>query len=188
MPAPIVSKEEVLRRLTEAFRRVGFDGATLALLARETGLKKASLYHYFPGGKKEMAEAALTEVGTWLQDEVFAHLEADQEPVERLRAMAESLDRFYQSGQKWCLVDLFSVGEAGGHFREVLKTGLQTWLDRLQQVAEQAGIPPEVARRRAEETLMVIQGGLVLSRAMDRPALFERVLSEIPDRMLQGGP
>ena len=186
MPAPLISKEEVLRRLTEAFRRVGFDGATLAMLSRETGLKKASLYHYFPGGKKEMAQAALGQVGAWLQDELFAVLEEEGEPRERLSAMVESVDRFYNSGQKWCLVDLFSVGEAGGHFREILKGTLRTWMNHLQAVGEQAGIEPGVAQSRAEETLMAIQGALVLSRAMDEPALFQRVLSEIPDRILKG--
>ena len=55
MPAPLLSKEEVLARLMATFRSDGYDGASLAELSQRTGLGKSSLYHYFPGGKAEMA-------------------------------------------------------------------------------------------------------------------------------------
>ncbi len=55
MPAPLLPREEVLDRLAAAFRRDGYDGASIARLSAATGLGKASLYHYFPGGKQDMA-------------------------------------------------------------------------------------------------------------------------------------
>ena len=48
--------EDVLAGLTEVFQSKGYEAASLQDLARATGLKKASLYHRFPGGKKQMAE------------------------------------------------------------------------------------------------------------------------------------
>ncbi|MCA9793215.1 MAG: TetR family transcriptional regulator [Candidatus Eremiobacteraeota bacterium] len=184
MPAPIVSKQEVLQRLTEAFRRVGYEGASMAFLAEQTGLKKASLYHYFPGGKKEMGEAALAQVGVWLQDEVLATLAQDKPPRERLQAMSAKLDEFYQSGQKWCLVDLFSVGEAGQHFQSILKEALTAWMNELARVAEEAGVEKNLARHRAEEALIALQGSLVMARALGQPGLSLRILRELPKRML----
>ena len=47
--------EDVLAGLTEVFQSKGYEAASLQDLARATGLKKASLYHRFPGGKKQMA-------------------------------------------------------------------------------------------------------------------------------------
>lgn len=184
MPAPLISKDEVLLRVTDAFRRVGFEGATLALLAKETGLKKASLYHYFPGGKKEMAEAALGQVSLWLRDEIFGVLEGQGTPEARLKKMVKNVNRFHQSGRKWCLVDLFSLGEAGRLFGPTLAEALKTWIKLLEELAVEGGVPSELARVRAEETLIAIQGSLVLSRAQGNPKLFKRVISELPKRLL----
>ena len=56
---PKVSEEEVVQKLFQVFRLKGFDGASLSDLAEATGLKKASLYHRYPGGKQEMAAAVM---------------------------------------------------------------------------------------------------------------------------------
>ena len=48
MPAALISRDEVLKRLAVAFRQDGYDGASISRLSASTGLGKASLYHYFP--------------------------------------------------------------------------------------------------------------------------------------------
>ncbi|MCZ6868932.1 MAG: TetR family transcriptional regulator, partial [Gammaproteobacteria bacterium] len=44
MPQALLSREDLLDRLLGVFRDRGFDGATIAEIARATGLGKASLY------------------------------------------------------------------------------------------------------------------------------------------------
>ena len=73
MPAPSISREEVLNRLTKTFRTYGYDGASLAKLSEATGLGPSSLYHYFPGGKEEMAQAVLNHANVWLEANIFLH-------------------------------------------------------------------------------------------------------------------
>ena len=48
MPQALLSREDLLDRLLLVFRDRGFEGATIAEIARATGLGKASLYHHFP--------------------------------------------------------------------------------------------------------------------------------------------
>ena len=55
MAKMIHERGDVLPALTEVFRTHGYEGASLALISRHTGLGKGSLYHFFPGGKEEMA-------------------------------------------------------------------------------------------------------------------------------------
>ena len=50
---------EIMTSLVKTFRSRGYEGSSLAELAKSTGLKKASLYHRFPKGKEEMAIAVL---------------------------------------------------------------------------------------------------------------------------------
>ena len=47
-----MSKEKIILQLIPVFRQYGYGGTSLAMLIKATGLGKASLYHYFPEGKK----------------------------------------------------------------------------------------------------------------------------------------
>ena len=53
-----LSKDEVIQRIVAAFREHGYEGASLSILSQATGLGRSSLYHYFPNGKTDMAQAA----------------------------------------------------------------------------------------------------------------------------------
>lgn len=59
MPAALDEKEkaQIVGRLFIVFRDHGYEGASLADLSRATKLGKSSLYHHFPRGKEQMAEA-----------------------------------------------------------------------------------------------------------------------------------
>ena len=59
MPAPTSSRKRVLDQLIALFRRAGYDGVSISRISEATGLGRPSLYHYFPGGKDEMAHAVL---------------------------------------------------------------------------------------------------------------------------------
>jgi AcrR family transcriptional regulator len=51
-------RRRLLARATELFARHGYDELSMAAIAREAGISKALLYHYFPG-KRDLFEAAL---------------------------------------------------------------------------------------------------------------------------------
>ena len=54
-----INDSELLNKLFATIRQKGYDGTSLNELADLTGLKKASLYHRFPGGKKDMVKSVL---------------------------------------------------------------------------------------------------------------------------------
>ena len=84
MPAPLISRDEVVDRLVAVFQRLGYDGASLAELSRGSGLGKSSLYHYFPNGKEEMALVVLRRVHARIEEKVVAPLQGQGSPKERL--------------------------------------------------------------------------------------------------------
>lgn len=51
-----------------------------------------------------------------------------------------------------------SVGEADSLFHHQLKQQLQTWINTLAEVLIEAGIEPELARLRSQDTIIQIQG------------------------------
>jgi AcrR family transcriptional regulator len=180
-----MSKETVIPKLLSVFQRYGYEGATLAKLSEATGLDKASLYHHFPRGKEEMAMAVLDYLDRGLEEQFLAPLQGEGGTIERLRAMTQKVDQFYQQGQKDCLLALLSVGEAHGLFQPQIQRSLTTWIERLAQMAIETGIEPNLAQQRAEDAILQIQGALVLSRGLNTTAPFKRVLQQLPELLLQ---
>ena len=185
MPAPIISKDEVLDRLTVAFRQHGYDGASVARLSEATGLGKASLYHYFPGGKTDMAAAVLAHLGDRFEELILAPLRGGSAaPEERLNRMILGLSEFYDGGRRACVIDLFAIGGLRDTLGPSLAGAIEGWTDVLAGALEDAGVPAERARERAEDAVIAVEGALVVSRARDAVDPFQRTLAELPRRLL----
>ncbi len=185
MPAPLIGKEEVLERLAAAFRRHGYDGASISRLSAATGLGKASLYHYFPGGKSDMAGAVLAHLGERFDRLILAPLRATAPPAERLNRMILGLSEFYGQGHDPCVVDLFAIGTPLEALGPDLAGAIEGWTATLAVVLEDAGIPPERTVARAEDAVIAVEGALVVSRARGTPEPFQRTLAELPGRLLR---
>ncbi|NEO98450.1 MAG: TetR/AcrR family transcriptional regulator [Symploca sp. SIO2E9] len=179
-----MSREKTIAKLIGVFRQYGYEGTTLSRLSKATGLGRASLYHYFPRGKEEMAAAVLEYVNRWFETTVLASLRTSDNPSQRLRVMCQNINEFYSQGQETCLLNIMSFGEANDLFHASIQQALKTWIDQLAKVLVEAGIEPEVARHKAEDAVIQIQGVLVLVRAFDDIAPFERVLANLPEKLL----
>ena len=68
MARTVAERSDVIPVLAEIFREHGFEGASLSIIGEKTGLGKGSLYHFFPGGKEEMAASVLHEIDTWFRE------------------------------------------------------------------------------------------------------------------------
>ncbi|WP_013320434.1 TetR/AcrR family transcriptional regulator [Gloeothece verrucosa] len=179
-----MSREQAIRQLIPVFRRYGYEGATLSRLSMATGLGRSSLYHHFRGGKEEMAAAVLEYVGQWFETTILAALRTRDEPLERLRVMCENLNEFYQQGQENCLLNAITFGEGNDLFHRQIEQMLKIWLDELARLLLEAGIPAEIAKHRAQEAIILIQGALVLARGLGNTAPFEEMIASLPERLL----
>ncbi len=95
MPRPrSVDDDAVPAHHAQVFSEVGYQGASVTILARVTRLQKASLCHRFPGGKQQMAEEVLTRTGTRLTTHVPTPQARDAAPVALLAVVVRNLDDF----------------------------------------------------------------------------------------------
>lgn len=180
-----IDKSAIVSKLVPVFRHYGYEGATLSRISKATGLGRASLYHHFPGGKQGMAKAVLNYLNEWFDATVLEPLRTDQVPLERLKAMSESLSRFYGNGQDSCILSTFSLGEGHDLFHAQVEQALKTWVAHLTQVLTEAGLNAKEAKQRAEDAVIQIQGALVLTRGLSRAEPFERTVQQLPDRLLR---
>jgi orotidine-5'-phosphate decarboxylase len=98
--------------------------------------------------------------------------------------MARSVDAYYNHGQQACLLAMLALGEANGLFQAQIQQALNEWIDALASVAVETGVEAAIARQRAEDAILQIQGALILAKGLGSTAPFQRVLSTLPANLL----
>lgn len=185
--APKESDEALLTRALSVFRAWGYDGASLSRLSEATGLKRASLYHRFPGGKEEIARETLAALRRWVEAQVVGPLRKPGDPRARLAAAAQAFSALYDAGHESSLVNLFAApAEAPPSLLEGVQEILSAMTAALSAVLEEAGFPEDEARRRAVRGLVLIEGAVVVSRSFRDPAPFREVTAHWVDDLLHG--
>lgn len=173
----------VVPALAEIFREHGFDGASLSEITAKTGLGKGSLYHFFPGGKAEMAAAVLDHIAQWFETEIFAPLRAGEDPRAAIGAMFKGVDAYFHSGRRICLVGAFALNDVRDRFAAAINAYFAAWQDALAAALRRAGKGRPESIALAEDVVAGIQGALVAARALDDPALFARALRRLERRL-----
>lgn len=181
-----LSRSQIIDRILTVFRQHGYEGASLSRLSEATGLGRSSLYHHFPKGKEDMASAALKGAEHLFVEQIVNILYTDSPAIERVHLFTENLARFYQEGFKTCLIDVLSIGETAPVFQPFLRQRIEMIQNGLQQVLTELGLPLDEARQRAENTMVGIQGSLVVSRVMGENGAFMRMIEQLPGNLLQG--
>src|SRR5262249_46046742 len=138
MPAPLATKQEVLERLMRTFRESGYDGASLAELSSATGLGKSSLYHYFPGGKVDMAKQVLAHLEVTLERALFEPMRSKDAPQKKLDAMLRAVSVFYDGGRLACLLERLTASVDNRQFRRPLANAFEKWIGAVEALALEA--------------------------------------------------
>lgn len=184
MPAPLMPKDEVLDRLMDAFRDKGYEGASLSELSAATGLTRSSLYHYFPGGKEEMAEAVMAHLDRQLAASLFQPMQSAQPPAKKLAGMIDALDAFYEGGRKACLLERMCTAANRARFKRPLHRAFTVWMDAVESLCIEAGLSKAVSRARAEECVVRVQGALVVCAGTGDSGVFARTLKDLRSSLL----
>lgn len=184
MPRQIAERADLVPKLAELFRQHGYAGTSLGAIGRATGLGKGSLYHFFPGGKRAMAEAVLAESGRVFAVEVLGALRHPGDPKEAIREMCRAVDRHYRAGRRVCLYAAFARDATREEFAPVLRRHFQLWTEALAQALVRAGRGPAAARTEATDALAAIEGAMALARAADDPRIFAGALARLEARLL----
>lgn len=179
MAKTVAERADVLPAIAEVFREYGYEGASLALIGKATGLGKGSLYHFFPGGKEEMAASVLAEIDGWFEARIFAPLRDDSRPRQAIEAMFDSVEAYFRSGRRVCLVGVIALGDARERFAVQVSGYFSRWIAALTTALVREGQTRADAAAQAEEIVAGIQGAIVLARALDDPGAFGRTIAAL---------
>jgi AcrR family transcriptional regulator len=181
MARTVFEKSDAITRVAEVFRELGFEGASLFEITERTGLSKGSLYHFFPEGKEGMAAEILSHIDQWFVREMFEPLERD-EPHAAIAQMWKTVDSYFRSGRRVCLLGAFALDETRDRFAKPIKLYFKRWIEALDDALVRAGVDEATARPLAEDIVGGIQGALTLARALKEDAVFGRTLARLQQR------
>jgi AcrR family transcriptional regulator len=153
---------------TQLFRRQGYTATGVKQLVEHGGAPFGSLYHFFPGGKEQIAlegierTAARYEV---LLDRVFARHPDIGDAASAWFAMAATALREsdYQDG---CPIATLTGEVAATHdaLREAGHTVLATWQQRVAARLRELGVNAREARRLATFAVAALEGAILIGR------------------------
>jgi len=171
-------RKNLVQTAMRLFREQGYASTGLQQILNQSGAPRGSLYHYFPGGKEALGEAAVTLAGG-LVDEMLRELAARHPHDARAfvqgycKTMAGWMrDSGFQSGCPIATTILETVPRSTAMTR-VGEAVLDTWVDTIAGVFVGSGQPKRQARDNAQFLIAAIEGALVLARIRrsERPIL-----------------
>jgi AcrR family transcriptional regulator len=83
------TRERILATASAHFANYGFEGASLRRIAEDAGIKAATIFHHFPGGKAKLFDAIFEDIAETIQERIILRYGADTglSPVEAIVQM-----------------------------------------------------------------------------------------------------
>lgn len=162
------TRERIVQATAALFIQQGYSASGLKSISEASAAPIGSLYHFFPGGKAELAAATLVTSGRAYQQLVEAVFDAAadlrtgvsdcfQGAAEVLRASG------YVDACPIATVAL-EVASSDEALRRVTSEIFDRWLDSITSRYVAGGVEPDEARELAVIFLAALEGGFLLSR------------------------
>jgi AcrR family transcriptional regulator len=147
----------------------GYRGTGLKQVAADSGAPIGSLYHFFPGGKDELAAAGLASSAAGYAARVTAVLAELDDPVEAVRhafrGAAETLETTGYADACPIATVALEVASTNEPLRQVTGEIFEGWLCGLDAWFASVGVAAADCRRLSTVLLASLEGGFLLCRA-----------------------
>ncbi|MFD3680464.1 TetR/AcrR family transcriptional regulator [Streptomyces sp. NPDC058613] len=167
------TRARIQRAATLLFRRYGYSATGLKRIAVEADAPFGSIYHFFPGGKQQLAEDMIRVSGTEYGRMVLALLDSVPDPLESLvRAFEAAADDLAEADYAdACPIGTVALEVASSN--EVLRTAtaevFEEWVGTTTQWFGRWVTEPRTAQSLAYSMIMMLEGAFMLSRAARDP-------------------
>jgi AcrR family transcriptional regulator len=169
------TRDRIVDAAAELLRERGYAGTGLKAISEKAPAPFGSLYHFFPGGKEELAAAALRHAAGGYARQVDAVLnEAGDDLVAAVRLGFDRAAQLlvatdYADACPIATVAL-EVASTNELLREVTANIFEGWLRGLGARFAAGGLDAAAARAFATLFLAALEGGFLLSRSAQDPA------------------
>lgn len=174
MPAQPRHRSAIVQSAAALFRRYGYSATGLADIVERSGAPKGSLYHYFPGGKGQIGEAAVTSAGELVR-RTLATLAADTPDTPALVAEYVRWLVIWMEQSAWrdgCPITtvLLETAAQDEAVRAAGRAAFAGWTTVIACKLEEDGWTPSEALERAGVAIATLEGCLIQARVEQSPA------------------
>jgi TetR/AcrR family transcriptional regulator, lmrAB and yxaGH operons repressor len=162
------TRDRLVRSTARLLRKQGYGATGLNQVMAEAGAPKGSMYFHFPGGKEELAAAAVD----YFAERVMLSLEKGLEAADTVGdAVSTFLDGYIEHFHRTdfaegCAVATVALDAAAAHEALASATGraLRGWIDRFAEALETEGRSPAEAHGLATLIVAAIEGTVVIAK------------------------
>jgi AcrR family transcriptional regulator len=187
MPVQKITKEDILLKTLDVFRRQGYYNTSMEDLAKVCGLQKGSFYHHF-NSKEALMQAILEGIRTHLNKKVFSiAFEEGLTETERLSKLLLMLKKSLLSREGGCFLGNTTL-ETAPHvpeFAEILRGIFSDWTAALQHLYS-ARYAHEAALKIAQQTMMEFEGAVMMSNLFKNETILKQVYERSMARLITG--
>ncbi|MEO6571147.1 MAG: TetR/AcrR family transcriptional regulator [Ilumatobacteraceae bacterium] len=167
------TRDRLITATNESFRRRGFHGTSMQSVVTSADATIGSLYHFFPAGKTELAEATVRETGR-AYGELIGMFLADG------RSVGAAIGAFFDGAAEVLVetefLDVCPIGTvareiAGEHegIRAAAAEVFRQWADILVTALAANGVDPDDARAASVMVICLFEGAVLLARTARDP-------------------
>lgn len=176
-------RDTILKTAARLFQRQGYHATGLNQIVQESGAPKGSLYYYFPGGKEELAVAAITWTGTVIEEKIRRFLATEERPVEAVQALVRATAEAVSDLESIipCTISLLSLemSLSSEPIRLACAATMDAWGDAFaEKLRDSYGA--DTARRMGALIQILIDSAMIRSLTQKSVEPLYRVADEIP--------
>ena len=162
------TRNRLIAATSELFRRRGYNGTSMKDVTTAAEATTGSLYHFFPGGKADLAQAVVSETG-------LAYEELFEAIADAAGSLADGVGDFFDGAATMLAeTDYIDVCPIGTVAREVASTDealrlasgqvFNGWIEALRKRLVASGLSDAEAQGLATTVVAAIEGGFILAR------------------------
>jgi AcrR family transcriptional regulator len=166
---PAETKDRIVGAGAELFRRQGYTGTGVKQIVAEANAPFGSLYHFFPGGKEQLATEVIRFSGGVYAQVVLEAIAPAKDPLHLVdlffSGAAEHLrETGYEDACPIATVAL-EVASTNEPLRQATAEVFEAWIKGLAARLMDVGVPAGQSRELSVSMLLSLEGAFVLSRA-----------------------
>jgi AcrR family transcriptional regulator len=162
------TRRRIIRATAALLQQQGYESTSVKRIAGAAQASPSSVYHFFPGGKQELAIEAMHHGAQEFGAMLARGLGSADDPAEATAAcallLADDLRRSqWTDGCPVAVTALETIGRVPG-LQEAATRALTQWQDLVTAKLTGSGIAEEVARSLARTVISMLEGAELLSR------------------------
>ncbi|MFI1864197.1 TetR/AcrR family transcriptional regulator [Streptomyces jumonjinensis] len=162
------TRRRIIRATAALLQQQGYESTSVKRIAGAAQASPSSVYHFFPGGKQELAIEAMHHGAREFGEMLAEGLASAADPAEATAAcallLADDLKRSeWSDGCPVAVTALETIGRVPG-LQEAATQALTQWQSLVTAKLTESGIAPAAARSLAGTVISMLEGAELLSR------------------------